>query len=111
MTSRLRVLAERRRELVLRAEAHRASVAAGVDALHAQIAIAETVVTVVRGVRRYRAVFGVVAAALLLFGPSRTRRWVSGALAFAPFAIGAYRLASEMRNAESTEPPIPGGAS
>ena len=110
MTSRLRLLAERRGELVRRAEAHRASVAAGVDALHAQIAIAETVVTVVRGVRRYRGVFGAVAAALLLFGPSRTRRWLSGAVAFAPFAIGAYRLARDLRTAGPSEPPVPGGA-
>lgn len=110
MTSRLRVLAERRRELVLRSEAHRARLAATIDGLHREIAIAETVVTVARGVRRYRALFGFVAAALLLFGPSRTRRWLSGAVAFAPVAIGAFRLAKGLRTTDADDLPIPGGA-
>jgi uncharacterized protein YigA (DUF484 family) len=110
MRSRIQALAERRQALVRSSAEHRARLAATVDGLHREIAIAETVVTVVRGVRRYRAFFGAVAAALLLFGPSRTRRWLAGAAAIAPFAIGAWRLARGVAPLQESEPPIGGAA-
>lgn len=110
MSSRLQVLAERRQELVRRAEAHRAELASGVAGFHREIAIVETVVSVVRGIRRYRTAFGAVAAALVVFGPSRTRRWLSVAVALAPVALGAYRLAKDIPALEPGDPPIPGGA-
>lgn len=110
MRSRIQALAERRQALVRRSDAHRARLAATVEGLHREVAIAETVVTVVRGVRRHRALFGAVAAALLLFGPSRTRRWLAGATAFAPFAIGAWRLAKGVAPLHESEPPIGGAA-
>ena len=110
MSSRLEVLAERRRDLVRRSEAHRAELAATVDGLHAEIAIAESVVSVVRGVRRHRAIFGGAAAAFLVFGPSSTRRWLAGAAAIAPFVIGAYRLAKGLPTKETVDDPPSGGA-
>lgn len=108
MMSRLEELAEKRQALVRRSDTHRTRLAETVDGLHREIAITETVVRVVRGVRRYRALFGFVAAALLLFGPSRTRRWLSGAVALAPIAIGAVRLARGMRRLQE-DAPSPGG--
>jgi hypothetical protein len=109
MMSRLEALAEKRQELVRRSGTHRTRLAETAEGLHREIAIAETVVRVVRGVRRYRALFGFVAAALLLFGPSRTRRWLSGAVALAPIAIGAVRLAKGVRQLDGDAPP-PGDA-
>ncbi|HEX6850925.1 MAG TPA: hypothetical protein VF139_05920 [Candidatus Polarisedimenticolaceae bacterium] len=103
MRSRIEALAERRLALVRSSDAHRAQLGATVEGLHREIAIAETVVTVVRGVRRYRALFGALAAALLLFGPSKTRRWLAGAAALAPFAIGTYRLAKGVARPQESD--------
>jgi hypothetical protein len=93
MTSRIEALAERRRSLVRRSAKRRADLAATVDLMRGEIAVAETIVDAVRRIRRYRAVFGIVAASFAIFGPGRTRRFISGALAIAPFAIEAYRFA------------------
>lgn len=92
MRSRRRELADQRLALVRRSDAHRMELVAAVAPFHGALALADSVVGIVRRVRRYRALFSVAAAILVAVGPLRARRWIRGGAAIAPLAIGAYSL-------------------
>jgi hypothetical protein len=92
MRSRRRELADRRLALVRRSGAQRSELAAAVAPFHRPLALADSVVGIVRRVRRYRALFSVAAAVLVAVGPLRAHRWIRGGAAIAPLAIGAYSV-------------------
>lgn len=98
MSSRLAILVARREALVARSEAHRAERRTIMGQLHREIALVETVVGAARLVRRSGPLIGIAVAGLLVVGPVRIVRWFGSAARFAPYVIGAYRVARSIEH-------------